>query len=56
VAYLDSLPVNELAELQGELSCSRQQPLGLAVLMIALNERLSDGYKLLPPAGQRGPG
>jgi hypothetical protein len=24
--------------------------------MIALNERLPDAYKLLPPAGQRGPG
>jgi hypothetical protein len=27
-AYLDSLPVNELAELLGELPRSRQQPLG----------------------------
>jgi hypothetical protein len=28
-AYLDSLPVGELAELLGELPRSRQQPLGL---------------------------
>jgi hypothetical protein len=27
-AYLDSLPVNELAELLGELPRNRQQPLG----------------------------
>jgi hypothetical protein len=55
-AYLDSLPVNELAELLGELPSSRQQPLGLGMLMIALNERLPDAYKLLPPAGHPGPG
>ena len=29
VAYLDSLPVNELADLLGELPGSRQQPLQL---------------------------
>jgi hypothetical protein len=50
VAYLDSLPVGELAELLGKLPLSRQQPLGLGVLMVVLNERLPDGYKLLPPA------
>jgi hypothetical protein len=56
VAYLDSLPVNELAELLGELPSTRQQPLQLGVLMVALNERLPDAYKLLPPAGHPGPG
>jgi hypothetical protein len=56
VAYLDSLPVGELAELLAELPRSRQQPLGLGVLMIALNERLPDAYELLPPAGHPGPG
>jgi hypothetical protein len=56
VAYLDSLPVGELAELLGELPRSRQQPLGLGVLMIALNERLPDADKLLPPVGHPGPG
>jgi hypothetical protein len=56
VAYLDSLPIGELAELLGELPHSRQEPLGLGVLMIALNERLPDTYKLLPPAGHPGPG
>jgi hypothetical protein len=56
VAFLDSLPVGELAELLSELPRSRQQPLGLGVLMIALNERLPDSYKLLPPAGHPGPG
>jgi hypothetical protein len=56
VAYLGSLPLGELAELLGKLPRSRQQPLGLGVLMIALNERLPDGYKLLPPAGHPGPG
>jgi hypothetical protein len=56
VAYLDSLPMGELAELLGELPRSRQQPLGLGVLMVALNERLPDAYKLLPPAGHPGPG
>jgi hypothetical protein len=55
VAYLDSLPVGELAELLGELPSSRQQPLGLGVLMIALNERLPDSFKLLPPVGHPGP-
>jgi hypothetical protein len=55
VAYLDSLPVGELAELLGELPGSRQEPLRLDVLMVALNERLPDAYKLLPPAGQPGP-
>jgi hypothetical protein len=55
-AYLDSLPVGELAELLGELPCSRQEPLGLGVLMVALNERLPDAFKLLPPAGHPGPG
>jgi hypothetical protein len=48
VAYLDSLPVGELAELLSDLPRSRQQPLGLGVLMIALNERLPDAYKLMP--------
>jgi hypothetical protein len=56
VAYLDSLPINELAELLDELPSNRQQPLGLGVLIIALNERLPDGYKLLPPAGHLDPG
>jgi hypothetical protein len=56
VAYLDSLPIGELAELMGQLPSHRQQPLGLGVLMIALNERLPDAYKLLPPAGHPGPG
>ena len=56
VAYLDSLPVGELAELLGELPRSRQQPLQLGLLMVALNERLPDAYKLLPPAGHPGPG
>jgi hypothetical protein len=56
VAYLDSLPVGELAELLSELPRSRQEPLGLGVLMVALNERLPDAYKLLPPAGHPGPG
>jgi hypothetical protein len=56
VAYLNSLPVNELAGLLGELPSSRQQPLGLGVLMVALNERLPDAYKLLPPAGHPSPG
>jgi hypothetical protein len=56
VAYLDGLPVGELAELLGELPRSRQEPLGLGVLMVALNERLPDAYKLLPPAGHPGPG
>jgi hypothetical protein len=56
VAYLDSLPIGELADLLGELPRSRQEPLGLGVLMIALNERLPDGYKLLPHAGHPGPG
>jgi hypothetical protein len=54
-AYLDSLPVHELAGLLGELPSSRQEPLQLGVLMVALNERLPDAYKLLPPAGQPGP-
>jgi hypothetical protein len=56
VAYLDSLSVHELGELLGELPSSRQEPLQLGVLMVALNERLPDAYKLLPPAGQHGPG
>jgi hypothetical protein len=55
VAYLDGLPVDQLAELLGELP-SRRQPLGLGVLMVVLNERLPDASKLLPPAGQPGPG
>jgi hypothetical protein len=55
VAYLDSLPAHELADLLGELPSSRQEPLRLGVLMVALNERLPDAYKLLPPAGQPGP-
>jgi hypothetical protein len=55
VAYLDSLSVQELAGLLGELPSSRQEPLQLGVLMVALNERLPDAYKLLPPAGQPGP-
>jgi hypothetical protein len=48
--------VHELADLLGELPSSRQQPLGLGVLMAALNERLPDAYKLLPPVGHSGPG
>jgi hypothetical protein len=56
VAYLDRLPLGELAELLGELPSSRQQPLGLGVLMVALNEWLPDGYELLPPGGHPGPG
>jgi hypothetical protein len=55
VAYLDSLPVGELAALLGELSSRRQQPLQLGVLLAALNERLPDASKLLPPAGHPGP-
>jgi hypothetical protein len=55
VAYLDSLPVQELGELLGELPSSRQEPLQLGVLIVALNERLPDAYKLLPPAGQPSP-
>jgi hypothetical protein len=55
-ADLDSLPVPKLAELLGELPSSRQQPLQLGVLMVAVNERLPDAYKLLPPAGHAGPG
>jgi hypothetical protein len=46
-AYLDTLHVGELAELPS----SRQQRLQLGVLLVALNERLPDAYKLLPPAG-----
>ena len=42
VAYLDSLPISELASCWGELPRSRQEPLGLGVLMVALNERLPD--------------
>jgi hypothetical protein len=49
VAYLDSLPVHELGELLSELPSSRQEPLQLGVLMVALNERLPDAHKLLPP-------
>jgi hypothetical protein len=49
LAYLDSLSVHELADLLGELPSSRQEPLQLGVLMVAMNE-------LLPPAGQPGPG
>jgi hypothetical protein len=49
ITYRDSLPVGELAELLGDLPRSRQEPLGLGVLMIALNERLPDVHKL-PPA------
>jgi hypothetical protein len=56
VAHLDSLPISELAELLSELPGSRQQPLQLGVLMVALNERLPDAFKLLPPAGHPGPG
>jgi hypothetical protein len=56
IVYLDSLLIGELAELLGELPGSRQQPLQLGVLMVALNERLPDAYKLLPPAGHPGPG
>jgi pimeloyl-ACP methyl ester carboxylesterase len=55
-AYLDSLSVHELAELLGELPSRRREPLQLDVLMVALNERLPDAYKLLPPAGHPGPG
>jgi hypothetical protein len=42
----DSLPLDQLADLLSELP-NRQQPLGLGVLMVALNERLPDAYKLL---------
>jgi len=52
VAYLHSLPVHKLVDLLGELPSSRQEPLQLDVLMIGLNERLPDAFKLLPPAGQ----
>jgi hypothetical protein len=55
VAYLDSLSVHELGELLGELPSIHHEPLQLGVLMIALNERLPDSHKLLPPAGQPGP-
>jgi hypothetical protein len=55
-AYQDSLPIGELAELLGELPGSRQQPLQLGVLLVALNERLPDAFKLLPPAGHPGAG
>jgi hypothetical protein len=49
--------VHELGELLGELpSVGRDEPLRLGVLMIALNERLADAYKLLPPASQPRPG
>jgi WhiB family redox-sensing transcriptional regulator len=51
LAYLDGLPVHELADLLGDLPNSRQQPLQLGVLTIALNERLPDAYRMLPPAG-----
>jgi hypothetical protein len=40
----------------GELSSHRQQPLQLGVLMVALNERLSDTYKVLPPVSHPGLG
>jgi hypothetical protein len=56
VSYLDSLPVPKLAELLRELPSRRQQPLGLRMLKVALNERLPDASKLLPPAGHPGPG
>jgi|SRR6266508_3893668 len=56
VAYLDSLPVHELAHRLGELPSNHQQPLQLGVLMIALNERLPDAFKLLSPAGYPVPG
>jgi hypothetical protein len=55
LAYLDSLPVHELGELLGELPSTRQEPLQVGVLIVALNERLPDAYKLLPPAGLPGP-
>jgi hypothetical protein len=55
LAYLDSLPVHELGDPLGELPSSRQEPLQLGVLIVALNERLPDAYKLLPPPGQPGP-
>jgi hypothetical protein len=48
--------IGEPAELLGELLSSRQQLLQLGVLMVALNERLPDAYKLLPPVGHPGPG
>jgi hypothetical protein len=51
VAYLDSLPVGELAELLGELPRSRQEPLGLGVLMIALSRGTPAG-----PAARHGHG
>jgi hypothetical protein len=55
VDLVASLPIGELAELLGELPRNRQQRLQLGVLMIALNERLPDAYKLLPPAGHQAP-
>jgi hypothetical protein len=63
VAYLDSLPVKELAELVSDLPSACQQPLGLGVLMIALNDRLpgmlaSQGelVAILPGGGLLQPG
>jgi hypothetical protein len=52
--HLDTLSVGRLAELMGELP-SRKEPLQLGVLIVALNERLPDAYKLLSPTGQPGP-
>jgi hypothetical protein len=55
VAYLDSMPVDQLADLLNELP-NRQLPHRLGVLMVGLNKRLPDAYKLLQPAGQSGQG
>jgi hypothetical protein len=53
-AYLDSLSVHELAELIGESTSSRQQPLQLGVLLVALNERLPDAYKPISSVASAG--
>jgi hypothetical protein len=45
---------NSEASASGHRRC--QRPLGLGVLMVALNETLPDAYELLPPAGHPGPG
>jgi hypothetical protein len=50
-AYLDSLLAPELAELLGALPSSRQEPLRLGVLMVALNERLPTSTCCSRPPG-----
>ena len=56
VAYLDSLSVEELGELLGELpSVGRGEPLRLGALMIALNERLPEACSCSRPRASRGP-